>query len=89
MKKNKITFIKVVSTLSIMLLITISAYVIMAIITHFSLNYLAENYRFSQSLISVFDTETAIFNFFFVFVIMCVTTVLTAISVKIAKEEMY
>lgn len=79
---EKISLKRVIKTIAAMLIIAIITYVIMAIITHFSLNYLTENYKFYQSIVSVFDTDTAIFKFFIGFVVLCVSTVVIAISIQ-------
>ncbi len=64
------------------------SYIIMAVITHFSLNYLGNEYRFGQSLTAVFDTNTAIFEFFRAFVILVVTVVITALFVRKLKDKL-
>ncbi len=86
-KERKITFEKIFLTVIIMSFITVATYVIMAVITHFSLNYLTDNYNFLQSLISVFDISTAIFKFFSAFMIMFVATIFIAIFIKLAKKQ--
>ncbi len=81
-RKEKISFNLVVKTITAMIIISIITYVVMAIITHFSLNYLSDNYKFHQSIVSVFDFKTAIFKFFGGFIILCTSTVVIAVSIK-------
>ncbi|NPA45254.1 MAG: hypothetical protein GXO49_06960 [Chlorobi bacterium] len=79
-----ISVFKTVFTISAIALLT---YVIMAIITHFSLNYETETYKFSQSLEYVFNTNSAIFKFFLGFVLLNVSWILLAIFINFLKKQ--
>lgn len=83
MNKSILTILK---TLLIILGIALLMYAIMAIITHFSLNYETENYTFSQSLNYIFNTKTAIFNFFIAFMVLNIVWVSIAISINFFKK---
>jgi len=80
---NLISIFKTVFVISAIALLT---YVIMAIITHFSLNYETETYKFSQSLAYVFNTNSAIFKFFIGFVMLNISWILLAIFINFLKK---
>jgi len=86
MNKSILTILK---TLLIILGIALLMYAIMAIITHFSLNYEMENYTFSQSLNYIFNTKTAIFKFFIAFMVLNIVWVSIAISINFFKKINY
>jgi hypothetical protein len=75
-----------VRTFSKIFLIIILTYSLMAIITHASLNRGFDDYKFSQSLISIFDTKTAIFKFFVAFMIINILWILGAWGIKSIKN---
>ena len=88
-KDNKNTenhYVKVLKTLSIIAVIALITYAIMAIITHFSLNFESDNYKFNSSIISVFDTETAIFKFFIGFMILNISWLAVSVSIFFIKK---
>lgn len=88
-KKNiENNLIRIFKTIFTILLLAISMYIIMAIITHFSLNYNNENYKFTQSLLSIFNSDTAIFKFFFAFVILNVSWILVAVMINFIKNKL-
>lgn len=69
--KNTVNkFTSILRTMIIIALIAFSTYAIMAVITHFSLNFELRDYKFKDSLLSIFNTETAIFKFFLGFMIL-------------------
>jgi len=59
--------------------ITIITYVVMAVITHFSLHYKFPEYKFSQSLKSVFDFNTDFFKFFLWFILINIVWISVAV----------
>ena len=87
-KDNKNTFKKYFAfkTMITIAFIAFLTYAVMAVITHFSLNLNTENYSFSKSLASIFNTNTAIFKFFIYFMILNVIWISIAVSIfKIKK----
>lgn len=85
-KNTQTTFPAIAKTLAVIAVIIIATYSIMAVITHFSLNFETENYKFTDSLLSVFNTETAIFKFFTIFMIMNVAWLSIALLVYFIKK---
>ena len=88
-KTNKPSFETIVKVILYIIFITIATYVIMAIITHFSLNNTVEKYQFLHSLISVFDTDTAIFNFFKIFIFIESGFIILAILIKQIYDKVF
>ncbi len=84
-ENNLITIFKTVFIISFIVILT---YVIMAVITHFSLNYKTETYSFSQSLLSIFNTKTAIFKFFTAFILLNIVWISFAILIKFIKKQL-
>lgn len=78
---------KYFETLTIIFLIVIATYSIMAIITHFSLNYKFDDYKLTDSILSIFDRETAIFKFFIGFIILIISWILSAMLIKYIKDK--
>lgn len=78
--------VKVLKTLIIITIIALITYAIMAVITHFSLNFETEEYIFFLSLKSIFDTETAIFKFFTGFMILNILWLLISVSIFFLKK---
>lgn len=78
--------ISVFKTVIIISAITLLTYIIMAIITHFSLNYETETYKFSQSLAYIFNIKSSIFKFFIGFVFLNIIWILLAIFIKFLKK---
>lgn len=64
-------------------------YCAMAVITHFSLNYMSPDYKFSNSLNSIFNTKTAIFKFFAGFVIIYLIWILSAVFIKYIRRNIF
>jgi len=67
----------------------IVTYATMAVITHFSLNYTSPDYKFLQSLKSIFDTKTAVFKFFGTFLIINVIWILSAVFIKYIRRNIF
>jgi len=67
-KNTKSDVISRIKIPGIILLIIFISYALMAVVNHLSLNIEAENYRFSQSLSAIFNTQTSIFKFFLLFI---------------------
>jgi len=88
-KNTENSFPIVVKTLIIMALIAVMTYALMAVITHFSLHFESDNYLFSESLKSVFDTKTAIFKFFVVFMILNIVWLSLAVSIYYIKKQFF
>ena len=89
-KDNKNTdkkFIAILKTILSISVIAIITYAIMAVITHFSLNFELENYSFRQSLISIFNTDTAIFKFFTGFMILNIIWLSFAVIIHLIKKS--
>ncbi|MEA2042172.1 MAG: hypothetical protein U9N85_06420 [Bacteroidota bacterium] len=86
-QKRELNFERVVLILLYISIITLLTYAVMAVITHFSLNYSIQNYSFTDSLKSVTDTNTAMFKFFFLFV--KVEAGFTAISLFVWQVKKY
>jgi len=84
-KENKMS--KVVKTLLYILLIAIITYAVMAVITHFSLNFETETYKFKKSIDSIFDTSTAIFKFFSAFMLLNISWIIIAVSIYFIKKK--
>lgn len=82
-------FISILRTILIIALIAIAAYSIMAVITHFSLNFELENYKFKDSILSIFNTETAIFKFFIGFMILNIVWLIIAVSIYSVKKFLF
>ena len=78
--------VKVLKTLIVITIIALITYAIMAVITHFSLNFETEKYKFYFSLKSIFDTETAIFKFFTGFMILNILWLLISVSIFFLKK---
>lgn len=72
---------KIFKTLLIILIITLFTYAVMAVITHFSLNYQLPNYKFSQSLQSIYNFNTDMFKFFIGFIIINIVWISAAIFI--------
>ncbi len=85
-KNTRKNLVKILKTLAAIALIAIITYSIMAIITHFSLNFESENYKFNTSLKSIFDTETAIYKFFFGFMILNISWLFISVSIFFLKK---
>lgn len=79
----------VLKTLVYIFFIALITYAVMAVITHFSLNFGTESYQFSQSLNSIFNTQTAIFNFFLSFIIMNIVWILLAVCIHFIKKRFF
>jgi|GEM_PF-2734306 hypothetical protein len=88
-KNTDIHFTVILKTVFIILIITFFTYSIMAVITHFSLNYKSENYLFIDSIKSVFDTTTAIFKFFAAFILLNIVWVTVAIFIRFIKNKFF
>lgn len=84
-----VTFEKVVKVVIYIILISLATYAVMAVITHFSLNYLNGDYRFVQSLKAVFDTETAMFKFFRAFALLESGFIILALFTKLIKDKVF
>ncbi len=84
---NKIDYQKHLKVFVYISFATLLTYAIMAVITHFSLNYEAESYEFNQSLQSIFDTETDMFKFFAGFVVIYVVWILSAVILQYIKKS--
>jgi len=82
MSKSK----KIFKTLFMIFFIALLTYAIMAVITHFSLNYQLPNYKFTQSLISIFDFSTDIFKFFIGFILINIIWITLAILIFYIKN---
>ena len=88
--KNTVNkFTSIIRTMIIMALIAIATYAIMAVITHFSLNFEFENYKFKDSLLSIFNTETAIFKFFLGFMILNIIWLSIALLIHSVKKTLF
>lgn len=88
-KDNKNTennLIKVLKTLIVIAIIAVITYAVMAVITHFSLNFESENYKFYTSIKSIFDFETAIFKFFKGFMILNISWIFISVSIFFFKK---
>ncbi len=72
---------KTIKTLFMIFFIALLTYAMMAVITHFSLNYQLPNYKFTQSLISIFDFSTDIFKFFIGFILINIIWISLAILI--------
>ncbi len=88
-KSVPVSFEKVIKVVLYIIFISLATYAIMAVITHFSLNYLNKNYTFSQSLISIFDTKTAMFKFFRAFAYVEGGFVILALIIKLIKDKVF
>ena len=91
-KDNKNTdkkFIAILKTILSISFIAIITYAIMAIITHFSLNFKLENYKFKESLISIIDIDTAIFKFFIGFMILNIIWLSFAVIIHMIKKTIF
>lgn len=82
-------FTRILRTMIIIVLIAIAAYAIMAVITHFSLNFELENYKFKDSLLSIFDSGTAIFKFFLGFMILNIVWISIAVLFYTVKKTLF
>ncbi len=72
---------RILNTLFKILIISLITYAVMAVITHFSLHYRFQGYKFSQSLISVYDFNTDIFKFYAGFMIINAIWIVAAVIV--------
>ncbi len=86
-KEKRMT--EVFKTLLYIFLIALITYAVMAVITHFSLNFETETYRFRESLLSVFNSKTAIFKFFLSFMILNIIWILFAVSFRFIKKRFF
>ncbi len=86
-KAYDVKFEKIVKTMIYIFIIAFATYAVMAVITHFALNNMAEDYKFSQSLLAVFDTDTPMFKFAFDFGLLNLATVFIALILKLMKEQ--
>ena len=84
--KKFITILKTIVSISIIAILT---YALMAIITHFSLNFELENYKFKESLISIIDIDTAIFKFFIGFMILNIIWLSFAVIIHMIKKTIF
>ncbi len=88
--KNKEKSLSVVSkTLLYIFIIALITYAAMAVITHFSLNYKTEAYYFTQSLNSIFNTETAMFKFFIAFMVLNICWIIFAVLIQFIKKRFF
>lgn len=76
-----------VKTIVTIIIIAFVTYAIMAVINHFSLNFEFENYAFKNSLVSIFDTDTAIFKFFMYFMILNFVWISIALSIRLINRS--
>ncbi|MCF6365598.1 MAG: hypothetical protein L3J35_05285 [Bacteroidales bacterium] len=83
-KENKMP--AVLKTLLSIFLIALITYAVMAIITHFSLNFETETYKFKKSIDSIFNTSTAIFKFFTVFMLVNISWIIIAVLIHYIKR---
>jgi len=74
-------------TLGMILLIALIMYSVMAVITHFSLNYETDGYQFFQSLSYIFNIETAIFRFFAAFMLLNMGWIFLAVSINFIQKQ--
>jgi len=74
---------KIAKTLLMITIISLLTYAVMAVITHFSLNYQLPEYKFYQSLQSIFDTKTDIFIFFIGFIIINIVWISSALIIRL------
>lgn len=88
-KTSSLSFEKGVRIVLYILLISLATYAVMAVITHFSLHNLQDGYTFSQSLLAIFDTETAMYKFFRAFMFLETGFVLLAILIKLIREKIF
>ena len=79
----------IVRTMLIIACIAVLTYAIMAVITHFSLNFEFENYKFKESLLSIFDFDTAIFKFFIGFMIINIIWLSVAVIIFLIKKTVF
>jgi hypothetical protein len=79
----------VIRTMIIIALIAVLTYATMAVITHFSLNFKLETYKFRDSLLSIFDFETAIFKFFLGFMILNIIWLSLALLIWLIKKIIF
>jgi len=80
---------KTFKTLFMILIITLLTYAVMAVITHFSLNYQLPDYKFSQSLLSIIDFDTDIFMFFIGFIIINIVWTAFALFIFFIKKQIH
>lgn len=80
---------EVLKTLVYIFLIALITYAVMAVITHFSLNYKTETYHFTESLKSIFNTDTAMFKFFVGFMILNILWILFAVTIQFLKKRFF
>ncbi len=80
---------EVFKTLVYIFLIALITYAVMAVITHFSLNYKTETYHFIESLKSIFNTDTAMFKFFVGFMILNILWILFAVTIQFVKKRFF
>jgi len=88
-KSGKLNASKLAKSLLYITALVLITYVLLAIITHFSLNNVRADYAFSQSLAAVLDTQTAIFKFVFGFVAISASIVTFAVLVKKIKDKIF
>lgn len=88
-KNQELSFEMVIRIMVYIILTALGTYAVMAVITHFSLNYLSPGYSFSDSLYSVLDTNTPIFKFVIGFGILSLATVFVAVFIKLIKEKVF
>ncbi len=78
-RKSLIIYIKSISYIFIISLIT---YIVMAVITHFSINNSHPEYSYTDSLRALTDTSTPIFKFVIGFGLLALSMILIAVTVK-------
>ncbi|NPA68241.1 MAG: hypothetical protein GXO50_06490 [Chlorobi bacterium] len=83
--KNKIR--SVLKTTLMIFIITVFTYAVMAVITHFSLNYKLPDYNFTDSLMSVFNFNTDIFKFFSGFILINIFWITIAVSINLLLKQ--
>jgi len=84
---SEMSFIKVIKTLSNIILLLLVTYSIMAFITHFSLNFKTENYRIFSSFLAIFDIKTTIFKFFAAFFLLILSFMFGTFFIQTIKEK--
>ncbi len=80
---------KIFKTILMILIITLLTYAVMAVITHFSLNYKLPDYKFSQSLISITDFNTDFFTFFIGFIFVNIIWISFALLIFFIKKQIH
>jgi len=83
--KSLISVFKTLLTIAIIVTFT---FVIMAVITHFSLNYKLETYNFTDSLLFIFNPESSFFKFFEGFILLNVIWILLAVFIKFISKQL-